>query len=62
MNVNFKRLLENAICTVIIIIIWFGIDCLAGISISFFEIVKCLVTVLVSVIIVKKVDKKNPNT
>ena len=60
MNVNFKRVLEIAICTVTIIIIWFGIDRLAGISISFFDIIKFVVSVLVSVIIVIKVDKKKP--
>lgn len=54
MNVNFKRVLEIALCTVIIIIIWFGIDYLAGISISFFTIIKLVVSVLLSVIIARK--------
>lgn len=58
MKVNLKRFLKNTTYIIIMATIWFGVDCLAGISIDFFEIIKFAVVVLFSVIIVKKVDKK----
>jgi uncharacterized protein YebE (UPF0316 family) len=57
MDVNFKRVLEIAICSVSIIIVWFGIDCLAGNSISIYDVIKFVVCFFISVIIAIKVDK-----